>query len=1053
MTRWFLDSSLKFSRLVLALAIAVLAIGVTALRSASVDVYPEFRQPTVEVQAEALGLSAVEVEQLITVPLEQDLLNGVPWVERITSRSIPGLSSVEMVFEEGTDLYRARQVVQERMTQAHALPGVGTPPVVIQPRASVNRVAMIGMSSGSATPIAMSVLARWQIKPRLLGVPGVANVSVYGQRDRQLQVQVDPQRLHANKVTLTRLIETTGNALWVSPLSFVEASSPGTGGFVETPNQRIGVQHVSPITSADQLADVVIEGGSGAPQRIGDVADVVEDHQPMIGDAAVDAQPTIMIVVDKFPEANTTQVTRDVATAMADLQPGLTGIVVDTEVYRPASFIENALSHLGVVALIGLLLMVAVLGLAMASWQAALIGLITVPFSVTAALYVLHLRGATFTTMTVLGLAAAVALVIDDLVTDVDRVRRILRENATTPDPLPRGAVVVDALLQSRRPLVYATVIVLLGVAPLILLTGVVGSFTRPAAISYALALLASLLVAVTLTPALLLLRGGRATREPALLRWVTRGFDRIVAPAILRRGRALAATAVLVLAGLAVIPQLGSGVTLPTQQDRNLLVRLEAAHGTALPEMTRVTGAVSRELRALPGVTKVGSHVGRALTSDQVVDVNSAELWVTIAPDADHGATTSEVRRVATGYPGLHAEIGGYADERIAAAGRTAKADLVVRVYGGDVQTLRSTADSVKDVVGTVRGVVAPHLDAVPTQPTVRVEVDLDRARKYGLKPGDVRRETATLISGLLVGNLYEQQKVFDVVVWGGPAARQSPAALESLLVNTPAGEQVRLGDLATVSIAPEPAVIAHDAVRRYLDVLATVPSRDIGEVTSEVTTRLRGLTMPLEYRAEVVTSPSPAQKVTGPLLGWLTVALVGIFLLFQAATNSWRTAVLLTLAAPLAGAGAVLVAPLVGGITSAGALAGFLGIVGLAVRQSLVLVARAQAMAETTAGASRSTAIVAAARERAAPIVLSCLAVAALVLPAAVTTVDGMEFLHPAAVTLLTGLLSCAIVTGYIVPALYAGFVARDRDPRPPAPPQQRTVDLTSTSMPKGS
>jgi len=1025
MIRWFLDSSLKFSRLVIALAIALVAIGVASLQGASVDVYPEFRQPTVEVQAEALGLSAAEVEQLITVPLEQDLLNGVPWVERVTSRSIPGLSSVQLTFEEGTDLYRARQVVQERMTQAHALPGVGTPPVVIQPKASVNRITMIGLASTSVTPIEMSVLARWQIKPRLLGVAGVANVSVWGQRDRQLQVQVDPSRLHANKVTLTRLIETTGNALWVSPLSFVEASTPGTGGFVETPNQRIGVQHVSPITSARELADVVLEGGS-APARIGDVADVVEDHQVLIGDAAIDARPTIMIVVDKFPEANTAQVARDVAKAMADLQPGLRGITVDTQVYRPASFIENALNSLGLTVLIGLLLMVAVIALGMRSWQAAVISLVAVPTSAVAALYVLHLRGATFTSMTVLGLAVALTLIVDDLVTDVDLLRRRLAQNAAPLEPLPRGSVIVDALHEARRPSTYATMIALVAAAPLVLLTGVVGAFTRQVAITFALALLACLLVAVTLTPALaLLLPGPRADRVPPLHRWVTRAFDRVVAGSIPSKGRALAVTGVLVLAGLAVIPQLGSGVTLPVLQDRTLLVGLETAPGTSLTEMTRVTGAVSQELRTAPGVTKVGSHVGRALTSDQVVDVNAAELWLTIAPDADKAATSSAVRRIVTGYPGVRAEVSGYADDRISAASPSPKADLVVRVYGDDMATLQQTAQGVRDMIGTVRGVVSPSVEAMPAQPTVRVEVDLDRAKQYGLKPGDVRREAATLISGLLVGNLYDQQKVFDVVVWGTPAVRQSPSTVASLLIDTPDGRQVRLGDLATVSIAPEPVVLAHDAVRRYLDVLASVPDRDLSAVTAEVTTRLRGMSMPLEYRAEVVTQQTPTQQVTGPLLAWLVAAAVGIVLLFQAATRSWRLAALLALAIPLAGGGTVLAAPAVGGITSAGALAGLVAILALAGRQSLVLLDRAGVITRLPGGQEWSAASITAARERATPIVVSHLAIAALFLPAAVTRSAGLEFLHPVAVTVLAGLVTSAIVSLYLVPALSAAFL----------------------------
>jgi Cu/Ag efflux pump CusA len=322
MTAWLTGSAIALRRLVVAAVVAVLGLGVVQLQNARLDVYPEFDATQVEVQAEALGLSAQEVEQLITVPIEQDLLNGVPWLRSITSRSLPGLSAIDLVFEPGTDLYQARQMVQERMSQAKALPNVGTPPAVIQPTSSTSRVAMIGMRSTSVSLIDMSVLARWQIRPRLMSIPGVAQVSIFGQQDRQLQVQVDPQQLGKRNVTLTQLIETTGNALWVSPLSFVEASTPGTGGFVETPNQRLGVQHVSPITSARQLADVAVEGLPGPPVRLGDVTSVVEDHQPLIGDANDGGRPSLMLVVERFPNANTAQVTRDVQAALDAMKPG-----------------------------------------------------------------------------------------------------------------------------------------------------------------------------------------------------------------------------------------------------------------------------------------------------------------------------------------------------------------------------------------------------------------------------------------------------------------------------------------------------------------------------------------------------------------------------------------------------------------------------------------------------------------------------------------------------------------------------------------------------------
>src|SRR5215468_4004001 len=561
---WILGSSLRFGRLVVAVAIGLAVIAIAQLRSAPVDVYPEFMPPSVEIQTEALGLSAAEVEQLITVPLEQDLLNGVPWLDRIHSTSRPGLSAIDLTFEPGTNLYAARQMVQERMTQAHALPNVGSPPIMIQPLASASRVAMIRLSSRQVSLIDMSVLARWKIRPRLMGVRGVANVSIYGQRDRQLQVQVDPQRLRAQHVSLAQVIETAGNALWVSPLTFVEASTPGTGGFFESSSQRLSVQHISPISTPRQLSDVPVEGAKAGKLRLSDVANVVEDHQPLIGDAVAGGAPSLLLVIEKFPGADTLQVTRGIEQAMADMAPGLEGITIDTREYRPATFVETALRNAGWVALIGLALLVLALGL-LGSWRAALIGAVVVPMALVLAAYVLYLRGTTFTTITLLGLAAAVGVIIDDVITDVDAVRRRLGPRATADGAEPAGATIRAAFASVLGPLVFAVLAILLATLPFLFLGTLASAFSRPLVITFALAVLTSMAVAFTLTPVLaaLLLRSPGVGRPGRFAGWVTQGFDRGFA-AVVGPRRAWAVAGVLVVAALAVIPQAGRGSLLP---------------------------------------------------------------------------------------------------------------------------------------------------------------------------------------------------------------------------------------------------------------------------------------------------------------------------------------------------------------------------------------------------------------------------------------------------------------------------------------------------------
>ena len=418
------------------------------------DVLPEFTPPTVEVQTEALGLSAVEVEELITVPLEQDLLNGVAFLHTIRSASLPGLSSIEMVFEPGTDILDARQVVEERLTQALALPQVSKPPQMLQPVASTSRVIMVGLSSDDVSLIDMSLLARWNIRPRLMGVPGVANVSVWGQRERQLQVLVDPARLRAHDVSLQQIIETTANAQFVSNLSFVEASTPGTGGIIETPNQRFGIQHGVPFATPADLARVVIQDNAGAPLRLGDVADIVEDHQPLIGDAVFRDGPGLLLVIEKFPGANTLDVTRGVEAALDDLRPGLSGITIDTSLFRPGTYIETSSHNLSTALIIGVLLLLLALGAFLFAWRTALIAAGAMVVSLLAAVLVLSWFHTTLNLMIVAGLVLALVVVIDDAVGDTENVARRLRERRAGPNGGANSvaSIVRDAFVGCEAP-------------------------------------------------------------------------------------------------------------------------------------------------------------------------------------------------------------------------------------------------------------------------------------------------------------------------------------------------------------------------------------------------------------------------------------------------------------------------------------------------------------------------------------------------------------------------------------------------------------------------
>ena len=533
MIRSIVGWSLKSPGVVVVVAVALLVFGAIQLRDMPVDVLPEFAPPTVEVQTEALGLSVAEVEQLITVPLEQDLLNGVAWLDTIRSESTPGLSRVELIFEPGTDLLRARQVVQERLTEAHALPQVSKPPQMLQPLSSTSRVMMIGLSSKQFSPIELSVLARWTIRPRLMGVPGVANVAIWGQRERQLQVQAVPERLREHGVSLNQVVETTGNALWVSPLTFLEASTPGTGGFIDTPNQRLGIRHVLPIVTPDDLAKVTIDEAKpegGRALRLGDVAKVVEDHQPLIGDAVLGEGPGLLLVIEKFPDANTVEVTHGVDEALEALAPGLSGVQIDASLFRPANFIETAVGNLTIAMLLGALVLLLVFGVFLFEWRSALLSVASILLSVLAALTVLWLREATLNAIVLTGLVMALGALVDDAIVDVENIARRLRRHRRDSGDASTAKVVFDASLEVRSPIAYATLIMLVAVLPVFFMRGLTGAFLPPMALSYMLAVLASMLVALTVTPVLSLLLLSRAPlerREPPLARWLQAGYER----------------------------------------------------------------------------------------------------------------------------------------------------------------------------------------------------------------------------------------------------------------------------------------------------------------------------------------------------------------------------------------------------------------------------------------------------------------------------------------------------------------------------------------------
>jgi Cu/Ag efflux pump CusA len=560
---------------------------------------------------------------------------------------------------------------------------------------------------------------------------------------------------------------------------------------------------------------------------------------------------------------------------------------------------------------------------------------------------------------------------------------------------------------------------------------GVAGAFLPPLALSYVLAVAVSMLVALTVTPALSMLLLPPAPPEPRespVVRWLRRRYDKISSRLVPRPVPALAVLGALVVAGVLAFPFLGQSL-LPSLREQDVLIHLEAAPGTSLPRMNELTARAVDELDALSGVRGVSAHVGRAVMSDQIVNVNSGEIWVKIDPSTDYDTTLTSIEEIVGGYQGLSADVQTYSEKRVAEVLQVADEDVLVRIYGESAEDLQDKAVELQGLLADIDGVQGPRVELQPEEPTVEVEVDLERAHAFGVKPGDVRRAAATLLSGIIVGNLFEEQKVFDVVVWGAPRIRRSESDIRKLLIDTPDGGQVRLGEVADVRVVPNPTVIRHESVSRYVDVTADVVGRDVADVAADVELALEQVEFPSEHHAELLGGHAARQSARMGLLAVALAAAVGIFLLLQAAFTSWRLAILSFVTLPLALVGGVL-AVLVGGHTiRLGSVAGFLAVLGIATRGSVVLIRRYQQLERHEGQPFGPDLVLRGTRDRVAPILMTALGTGVVFLPLVFAgDAPGLEIVGPMAVVILGGLVTSTLLNLVVVPAAYLryGFVA---------------------------
>jgi CzcA family heavy metal efflux pump len=883
----------------------------------------------------------------------------------------------------------------------------------------------IGLWSKTLSQRDLTEIVLWTVRPKLMTVPGVANVAVWGQRDKQFQVLVDPDRLRANDITLDMITKAAGEAVALE-----------AGGFLDTPNQRIAVRHVTPVRDENDLKEAVVDPRSGASVTLGKVTRVTIDSPPPIGDAVINDVPGILLIVEKHPDANTLELTRQVEAALESLKPGLTGVEVDSTIFRPATFIERAIDNLTRALAVGCVLVAVILFVFLYDWRSAVISLTAIPLSLVAALLVFTYSGATVNTMVLAGLVIALGEVVDDAIIDVENIARRLRLNRAAGSPESAFQVVLKASLEVRSAVVYASLIVVLVFVPVFFLDGLAGAFFRPLALAYVVAILASLFVALTVTPALsyMLLTGRtREQREPPLTRVLKRAYRAVLPPLVARPWLCVAALVVaFTLSGLAAV-NFGQEF-LPNFQETDFLMHFVEKPGTSIEAMHRITAQASIDLRALrdergvPIVRNFGSHIGRAEVADEPVGPNFTELWISVDPNTDYAAAIKKIEEVVYAYPGLYRDVLTYLRERIKEVLTGASATVVVRLYGPDHDALRTKAKEVEAAIATVPGVT--NLKVEPQVNIAQIEIRLrpEAAKKFGLTAGHVRRASTTLLKGLKVGEVFEGQKKFDVVVWGVPGTRIDPAAIRGLPIDTQIGtqpSQVRLGDVADVLIVAAPNEIKRENASRRLDVTCNVKDRDLGSVAREIEEKVRVIPFDREYHPEFLGEYAARRESTRRLYALAVLALVGIVLLLFTDFGAWRPTLLVTLTIPFALVGGVFAVVLTGGVVSLGSLVGFVTVLGIAARNGIMMVSHFRHLETDEKVPFGVGLILRGAEERLVPILMTALATGLALLPLALTgNKPGQEIEYPLAVVILGGLFTSTVLNLFLLPPLYALF-----------------------------
>jgi CzcA family heavy metal efflux pump len=1022
--------SVRQRAVVLVLAALLLLGGLYAARTARLDVFPEFAPPQVVIQTEAPGLSPLEVEQLVTGPVEQ-AVNGVPRLDALRSQSVQGLSVVTVIFQDGTDIYRARQLVTERLGEvAGQLPAGVQPPRLAPLTSSTGRLVTVGFTSDKLSPLALRDRVQYFVRPRLLAVPGVAQVTLFGGEVRQLQVQIDPDKLAARGLSLTDVADAARQATGVRG-----------AGFVENDSQRLNLRVEAQVISAAELGERLLTPTEGAPVRLADVAHVTEAGEAKFGDAAIDGKPGVVLIAYKQIDGDTLDVTRRVEEELNRLRPLLEreGIRYHPALFRQASFIEVAIGNVVTSLLLGAALVAAVLFAFLFNLRTAAISLLAIPLSLLAAVVALRWLGVGLNTLTLGGLAIAVGEVVDDAIIDVENIFRRLRENAHAGHPRSSAAVVLSASLEVRGAVVYATFIVALVFVPVFFLSGLQGRLFAPLGLAYVLAVLASLLVAVTVTPALSLLLLPRASgaEEPPPLRWLQGGYDRLLRA--LDRNFPLLAVLTLALLGAAGWALAGfGGELLPKLRESHYVVHMRMVPGTSLAQSLETGRQVAADLKKEPAVRSVAQQAGRAELGEDTFGVEYSELEVDLERLDAEGAERVEraLNESLKERAGASFEVLSFLSERIKETVSGTPSALAVKLYGDDLAALDRAASDVAKTLAGVKGAVNVRVEPQTGAPEVVIRPRPSAGRR-GVKAGQVLEATHAAFQGAEVAQVYDRNRVVPVVVKLPPRLRRDPQAVGDLWLSsagrpasdadvsvgppTPPG-RLRLREVAEVFLSDGRFLVAHEGGLRRQVVTCNVQGRDVASFAAEAERRLARLRLPDGVSMRVTGEHVASRQAQRELIGLALAAFVGIVLLLWLALGTARRLLLALVNLLFALPGGVAAVYLAGGVINVGSFIGFVTVFGITVRNGIMLASHWQHLHEVEGVPWGPELVFRGARERLAPVLMTALVTGLGLLPIAVGSGEaGREIEGPMAQVILGGLVTSTALNLLLLPLLY--------------------------------